>query len=1099
LHHPKILPVQFDLTWYKHTTKNTVRCGPAIAYDYAGFVGGTIDKQVWQLGQELLGKMSSQTKAPTSTPTQATLKPSTRKPSSQPTFLPTFTVFPTRSPTFSPTVSNPTSSPTTVNEAQTGAPTREPTPPTTSSPTSQAPSRTPTASPTVQYTHPVILRYIGPNVVPFQSWNSTSFSFVNDGSTALYSIQAPIGFGINATCIALVNREVKTQLFTIANLSNNTFAYSGSSSSALPLSSNDTLPHGLHFSKTNGSILGTAHTATDLTAYPVTCVSYPTAVPAPLDFKAFYTRNRLFVQAWGRFGEIDDETGLMRDFWASSSSSYPSNQTQPYFCSVFWVGLNTYEIAPYAPNIISVAFHSVRNSAQPYMVFSDNSQFGTYQLSLLFGAIPFWALTLACIILYPSLICLKRWWFCRFAYCAQPANTTATKGSKKGKSVSKSTSSSSVVQMTSNLSTERRRFLCFGRCSCCRRRSPATTTNENEVTANNNNNGENTTTTTPTTTDTVPIINLASRRDLESNGMQRKHTRFLLDHESQHENTDDDYSDDSEIEEADQIVAKYQRQLDRILVSTSISKRLCFLFVAVFICGCISGLLVGFFQATAEFSSEYVLARTKMDTAYNASIQAYDILNDELINRPVSTLPVFVPIDSINQTRVQQFLIQERDRVSRFVSLANPANLRMKANLFPTLVIDSQVQTIVESVIFAIQILAPILTILSLSLASCTCKWNEYVLFENVSIFVGMSLRAYLIICAILAWFIVMFFFWNVSVVSDVCFLPSMINVPTFNSSQSVLTQPIAYDPNSNNYVLPNGQNLANFFWTCRYQQLPPLDAASGNPYSTLAVEANQLNIQARSLTPIVDIPFRARLDQLEILLQQMYLPMQCSQFGQFMTQGTSTFCFQVLLGNFLTFFFLCTIGITYMVTAPCTHWVAPNLYRQWQANKLYEKASSETEKLIKITTSTVSMRRLLANRAEGSSFKGTGTASFRTRVPSMRKSSRQPSKTLTPKNSSGGSSFDNRQGQTPKRLIDISPQRTFDTLPSDSLIASPPVSIPRTTASSNPDQDPKAVRQRQSRFFPTRNGELPTNSKNEPNGTAAEDDSNINHDLMLI
>lgn len=930
--------------------------------------------------------------------------------------------------------------------------------------------------------------------MPMQSWNSTTFSFVNNGSVELYTIQAPVGVRINATCSALVNREVKTQLFTIAKLLNNdTFAYSGSSPSALPLASNDTLPQGLQFSTVNGSILGAALINTDLAAYPVTCVSYPNSVPAPTDFQAFYIKNRLFVQAWGKYGEVNDQTGLMANFWASNSSIYPSDQIQPYFCSVFWVGINSYGTTSYSANIVSVAFHTIRNSAQPYMVFSDNSQFNTYQLYLLFGAIPFWALTLACILLYPSLICFKRWCFCKFGFCLRKPVATSKK------SISKSKSSSSF-RKTARTETkgEWSQWSCLRQCCFVwgrRKRNQTVAEGSSTIPANKINNSKTSAspeTATVATSISPPLTGTATTPSATGTLLEQanrkattKRTTFLLDPNedetfedtASHEDDDSDDESKGEIEEADQIVAKYQRQLNRILVSTSISKRLCFLFVAVFICGCISGLLVGFFQTIAEFSDEYISARTMMGIAHNASLEAYGILNDDLIPSSSSS--------------IQQLLILERDRVSRFASFANPPNLRMQANLFPTFLMDSHVQTTVESVIFAIQILAPILTILSLSLASCTCKWNDYVLFENLSIFVGMSLRAYLIICAILAWFIVMFFFWNVSVVSDVCYLPSILYVPELNSSQPILTQPVAYNPDSNSYTLANGENLATFFSSCLYKHYSSLSEPNANPYSVLAVEASQLNAQAKSLTPIINLSFQARLNRLETLFQQMYLPMQCSKFGQFITAGTSVFCSQVLIGNFLTFFFLCTIGITYMITAPCTHWIAPNLYRQWQANKLYERASRQTEKLIKFTSSTIVLKKLGSVRTErefGNSFKGNGhTSSFRNRVPSMRKSSHPSSKSLNSSKSSSETSFNNKP--TPKRLGEVSPPPTLETIPSDPLITSPP-----TTVSSNNTSGSNPIQRGQPRFFSA--------NSHEPSGTNEKedgDDAETNHDLSLI
>ena len=709
--------------------------------------------------------------------------------------------------------------------------------------------------------------------------------------------------------------------FTLASLGNDDpFIFSTTiAQGGIPVASNGTFPSRLELDEDSGDIVGVADVLSDLTTYPVTCVAYPKSFPAPDDFRAIVSRSRngprLFVKAWGREGFVDEVTGEMIGFWEQANSTenrYPVNASvPPYFCAVFWLGLNAIGQSSYSTGIISVAFHTVRNSGSASAVYPGNSAFSSYEIYLFLGAIPFWALCVLCIILYPSYVFVQ---FC--------CRGTRLEG-------------------------------CLRTICCGRYIDPVTLDErvESDDKAKVNQAAE------AEKTRKSPIRGRSSRRLLTQARSQKSRRRLLGGLDAEDEEEDEEDKDPSS-----EVVKRYQNAIDKILTSPHVSKRLCFLLVAALSIPCIAALVIGRGLANADADAIFFHVRSILEDASNSSSFALKTIN--------STMETIVELNNtLNPVYVNQSLVVlslARDRVARLLSLAEPKNLRVDGSTISSLMIPNEAQLIIEIITFAVQLVGPALILMSVVLASCTCRWGDAVLFENVSVCIGLTLKGWLVLCATLAWFCVVFFFWNTSVVADVCFQPSILFVPNVTVDLRPMAAPVMYDVEDNNYYYPydyKANVLASFYWQCRFNSPYRISSITNftetsfgfsqyNPLSFLAIQANQFGSIAGALAVDAgDNNTLRSLAQVETLLKDTLQAVQCDSLGDPIRRGMEALCGSNITGYFLSFFFLCTLAIIYMIVIPCTQWISPNLFRQWQANRMYERASKETERIIKFAS----------------------------------------------------------------------------------------------------------------------------------------------------
>lgn len=144
------------------------------------------------------------------------------------------------------------------------------------------------------------------------------------------------------------------------------------------------------FDPVSGNITGSvSKNMSDLTAYPLTCVTFP------LDLG-----NLSMEQVSTHYDVVTGQVWI-----ASPQFNLSSVETRT--CPIFWLGVNLVAAQAFDAGPITTAFHTVRNSGSPYMTFSNNPDYPAYFANLIVSAIPFWAITLLCVFLYPSVLCVR--------------------------------------------------------------------------------------------------------------------------------------------------------------------------------------------------------------------------------------------------------------------------------------------------------------------------------------------------------------------------------------------------------------------------------------------------------------------------------------------------------------------------------------------------------------------------------------------------------------------------------------------------------------------------------------------------------------------
>ncbi|KAH9249379.1 hypothetical protein BASA81_012910 [Batrachochytrium salamandrivorans] len=234
-------------------------------------------------------------------------------------------------------------------------------------------SEQPTSSPTPLAAQPQILGFFGNSLLTFPN--------------GLIGIQAVVDTEeLPPLSCQFFNPDPNMQIVFSVVQDVPPFAYP-SSTPPLILSSSQ-FP--FEFDPVSGNITGSVPSnMSDLAAYPLTCFTFPLNL-----------RN-LSVEHMST--HYDSVTGQVR----IESPQFNLSSVATNICPIFWLGVNLVAGQAFDTGPIANAFHVVRNSGNPYMTFPNSPDYAGYFANLIVNAIPFWAITLLCLFLYPSVLCVR--------------------------------------------------------------------------------------------------------------------------------------------------------------------------------------------------------------------------------------------------------------------------------------------------------------------------------------------------------------------------------------------------------------------------------------------------------------------------------------------------------------------------------------------------------------------------------------------------------------------------------------------------------------------------------------------------------------------
>lgn len=388
-------------------------------------------------------------------------------------------------------------------------------------------------------------------------------------------------------------------------------------------------------------------------------------------------------------------------------------------------------------------------------------------------------------------------------------------------------------------------------------------------------------------------------------------------------------------------VIQHKSRMNKILTPKSLPHRLCFLFTGCFLLLCNVALAVGW-ASVSTTSQSLEKVEHALNTSRTLGLEMLQTADQARALLEQSMLP------QEQQSLIQSLLSMEVDRISRFATMCDPLNLRLLEDGLTPFV--TWVTFAIRFILVIFLLLIPVSILWSLVLASCTFFWGDRIACTGSSICLGRCLKCSMVLLATVSWACATFFFWSVAVASDICFLPSILHVPPvldslWDTNRELLEQPLPYSPAANTYALHMNQSdtLWSFFYGCEYRNIGLADW-SVNPYSTLLVQAHAINEKLRLLVS-QDSQLLASIDRIRANLTMAPELTACESMGNDIITAGTEYCTNLLLGDFLTMFFVCSEAIALMIVLPFTHWIMPNLYRQYIANKEFDSISKAREK----------------------------------------------------------------------------------------------------------------------------------------------------------